>query len=153
LKSVIRMRTLRSGHHQLCLTYFIVSGEVEASKVSDLAADQGLGRDLSVLTAWAAGKFSGDDVGLFVKKCGIMDKVKHTELIIPGYAASIAGDVEEELPGLDHHRRATRSSSPAGFLKARNNSVPRSSGLIVGRTQRLRYLLKTDKGEKYDSFR
>ncbi len=80
------------------LTYFIVSGEIEASKVPCwlLIKDS---EGLSVLTAWAAGKFGGDDVGMFVKKCGIMDKVKHTELIIPGYAAAIAGDVEEELPG------------------------------------------------------
>ncbi|MBW1753528.1 MAG: acetyl-CoA decarbonylase/synthase complex subunit gamma [Deltaproteobacteria bacterium] len=80
------------------LTYFIVSGEIEGSKVPSwlLIKDA---EGLSVLTAWAAGKFSGDDVGLFIKKSGIMDKVKHTELIIPGYAAAIAGDVEEELPG------------------------------------------------------
>jgi acetyl-CoA decarbonylase/synthase complex subunit gamma len=80
------------------LTYFIVSGECEASKVPCwlLIKDS---EGLSVLTAWAAGKFGGDDVGLFVKKSGIMDKVKHTELIIPGYAAAIAGDIEEELPG------------------------------------------------------
>ena len=80
------------------LTYFIVSGEIEGSKVPCwlLIKDS---EGLSVLTAWAAGKFGGDDVGMFVKKCGIMDKVKHTELIIPGYAAAIAGDVEEELPG------------------------------------------------------
>jgi len=80
------------------LTYFIISGEIEASKVPCwlLIKDS---EGLSVLTAWAAGKFGGDDVGMFVKKSGIMDKVKHTELIIPGYAAAIAGDVEEELPG------------------------------------------------------
>ena len=80
------------------LTYFIVSGEIEASKVPTwlLIKDS---EGLSVLTAWAAGKFGGDDVGMFIKKSGIMDKVKHTELIIPGYAAAIAGDVEEELPG------------------------------------------------------
>ncbi|NQT70109.1 MAG: acetyl-CoA decarbonylase/synthase complex subunit gamma, partial [Desulfobacteraceae bacterium] len=80
------------------LTYFIVSGEIEGSKVPTwlLIKDA---EGLSVLTAWAAGKFSGDDVGMFVKKCGIMDKVKHNELVIPGYAAAIAGDVEEELPG------------------------------------------------------
>ena len=80
------------------LTYFIVSGEVEGSKVPTwlLIKDS---EGLSVLTAWAAGKFAGDDVGMFVKKCGIMDKVKNQELIIPGYAAAIAGDVEEELPG------------------------------------------------------
>ncbi len=80
------------------LTYFIVCGEIEGSKVPSwlLIKDA---EGLSVLTAWAAGKFSGDDVGMFVKKCGIEDKIKHKELIIPGYAAAIAGDVEEELPG------------------------------------------------------
>jgi acetyl-CoA decarbonylase/synthase complex subunit gamma len=79
------------------LTYFIVSGEIEGSKVPAwlLIKDS---EGLSVMTAWAAGKFAGDDVGIFVKKSGIMDKVKHKELIIPGYAAAIAGDVEEELP-------------------------------------------------------
>jgi acetyl-CoA decarbonylase/synthase complex subunit gamma len=51
------------------------------------------------MTAWAAGKFSGDDVGIFVKKSDISDKVKHQSIIIPGYAAAIAGDLEEELPG------------------------------------------------------
>jgi acetyl-CoA decarbonylase/synthase complex subunit gamma len=35
---------------------------------------------------------------MFVKKCGITDKVKNNELVIPGYAAAIAGDIEEELP-------------------------------------------------------
>lgn len=80
------------------LTYFIVSGECEASKVPCwlLIKDS---EGLSVMTAWAAGKFGGDDVGMFVKKSGITDKVKHTELIIPGYAAAIAGDIEEELVG------------------------------------------------------
>ena len=100
------------------LTYFIVSGEIEASKVPAwlLIKDS---EGLSVLTAWAAGKFSGDDVGLFVKKCGIMDKVKHTELIIPGYAAAIAGDVEEELSGWTITVGPREAAHIAGFLKAR----------------------------------
>ncbi|MDL2226242.1 acetyl-CoA decarbonylase/synthase complex subunit gamma [Deltaproteobacteria bacterium OttesenSCG-928-M10] len=80
------------------LTYFIVSGEVEGSRVPCwlLIKDA---EGLSVLTAWAAGKFSGDDVGMFVKKIGIEEKIKHKSVIIPGYAASILGDMEEELPG------------------------------------------------------
>lgn len=80
------------------LTYFIVSGEIEGSKVPAwlLIKDS---EGLSVMTAWAAGKFSGDDVGVFVKKSGITDKIKHQDIIIPGYAAAIAGDMEEELPG------------------------------------------------------
>ncbi len=79
------------------LTYFIVSGEIEGSKVPTwlLIKDT---EGLSVLTAWAAGKFGADLIALFVKKCGIEDKVKHRDLIIPGYLASIKGELEEELP-------------------------------------------------------
>ncbi len=100
------------------LTYFIVSGEIEASKVPAwlLVKDS---EGLSVLTAWAAGKFGGDDVGMFVKKSGIMDKVKHTDLIIPGYAAAIAGDVEEELPGWNIIVGPREAAHIAGFLKSR----------------------------------
>ena len=100
------------------LTYFIVSGEIEGSRVPSwlLIKDS---EGLSVMTAWAAGKFSGDDVGMFVKKSGIMDKVKHTELIIPGYAAAIAGDVEEELPGWTITVGPREAAHITGFLKSR----------------------------------
>jgi acetyl-CoA decarbonylase/synthase complex subunit gamma len=79
------------------LTYFIVSGEVEGSKVPSwlLIKDT---EGLSVLTAWAAGKFSADLIGMFVKKSNIEDRIKHRNLIIPGYLASIKGELEEELP-------------------------------------------------------
>jgi acetyl-CoA decarbonylase/synthase complex subunit gamma len=82
------------------LTYFIVSGEVEGSRIPSwlLIMDT---EGLSVMTAWAAGKFAGDVVGSFVKKCGIADKVAHKKIIIPGYAAAISGDMEEELPDWD----------------------------------------------------
>ncbi|MCA1765994.1 MAG: acetyl-CoA decarbonylase/synthase complex subunit gamma [Desulfobulbaceae bacterium] len=79
------------------LTYFIVSGEVESSKVPTwlLIKDT---EGLSVLTAWAAGKFGADMIAQFMKKSGIADKVKHRDLIIPGYLASMKGELEEELP-------------------------------------------------------
>ena len=79
------------------LTYFIVSGEIEGSKVPSwlLIKDT---EGLSVLTAWAAGKFGADLIAQFIKKSGIEEKVKHRELIIPGYLASIKGELEEELP-------------------------------------------------------
>jgi len=100
------------------LTYFIVSGEIEGSRVpSYLPIKDSEG--LSVMTAWAAGKFAGDDVGIFVKKSGIMDKVKHTELIIPGYAAAIAGDVEEELPGWTITVGPREAAHIPGFLKTK----------------------------------
>ncbi len=100
------------------LTYFIVSGEIEGSRVPTwlLIKDS---EGLSVMTAWAAGKFSGDDVGIFVKKSGIMDKVKNTELIIPGYAAAIAGDVEEELPGWKIIVGPREAAHIPAFLKAK----------------------------------
>jgi acetyl-CoA decarbonylase/synthase complex subunit gamma len=80
------------------LTYFIVSSEIEASRVPTwlLIMDT---EGLSVMTAWAAGKFVGDAVGIFVNKCGILDKVRHRKLIISGYAAAISGDLEEEVKG------------------------------------------------------
>jgi len=80
------------------LTYFIVSGEIETSKVPSylLIMDT---EGLSVLTAWAAGKFGADLMSVFVKKCGISDKIKHRKLIIPGYSASESGGLEEELKG------------------------------------------------------
>jgi len=82
------------------LTYFIVGGEIEGSRVPSwlLIMDT---EGLSVMTAWAAGKFSGDAVAIFVKKCGIADKIAHKKIIIPGYAAAISGEMEEDLPDWD----------------------------------------------------
>lgn len=80
------------------LTYFIVSGEIENSRTPSWLCVMDT-EGLSVMTAWAAGKFVGDLVGAFMKKCGIIEKVQHKKVIIPGYAAAILGDLEEELPG------------------------------------------------------
>ncbi len=80
------------------LTYFIVSGEIENSRLPSylLVKDT---EGLSVMTAWAAGKFGADAIAPFVKKCGITERVKHRKLIIPGYIAVESGSLEEELPG------------------------------------------------------
>jgi acetyl-CoA decarbonylase/synthase complex subunit gamma len=100
------------------LTYFIVSGEIEASRVPSYLLIKN-SEGLSVMTAWAAGKFAGDDVGVFVKKSGIGDKVKNQEVIIPGYAAAIAGDMEEELPGWKVTVGPREAAHLPAFLKAR----------------------------------
>jgi len=99
------------------LTYFIVTGEIEGSKVPTwlLIKDT---EGLSVMTAWAAGKFSGDDVGMYVKKSGITDKAKTRTLIIPGYAAAISGDLEEELPDWKILIGPREASHIPAFLKA-----------------------------------
>jgi acetyl-CoA decarbonylase/synthase complex subunit gamma len=78
------------------LTYFLVSSAVEATKVSAYVCVKDA-EGLGVLTAWAAGKFSGDSVGTFIKKCGIEDKVKHRKLVIPGKVSRIKGELEDAL--------------------------------------------------------
>ena len=78
------------------LTYFLVSSAVEATKVPAYICVKDA-EGLGVLTAWAAGKFSGDSVGTFIKKCGIEDKVKHRKLVIPGKVARIKGELEDAL--------------------------------------------------------
>ncbi|MCL5986106.1 MAG: acetyl-CoA decarbonylase/synthase complex subunit gamma [Actinobacteria bacterium] len=78
------------------LTYFIVSGEIEASKVPTWLIVMNV-EGQSVLTAWAAGKFIPDKIATFIKKSGISDQVVHRKIIIPGYVAQISGELEEEL--------------------------------------------------------
>jgi acetyl-CoA decarbonylase/synthase complex subunit gamma len=78
------------------LTYFIVSGEIENSRVPSYLAVLDT-EGLSVLTAWAAGKFVGDLIGEFINKTGIKDKLQKRNIVIPGYAAVILGDLEEEV--------------------------------------------------------
>jgi acetyl-CoA decarbonylase/synthase complex subunit gamma len=78
------------------LTYFIVSGEIENSRQP--AHLMVLDTDgLSVLTSWAAGKFSGEAVAALIKKLKISEKLSKKNLVLPGLVASISGDVEEEL--------------------------------------------------------
>ena len=98
------------------LTYFIVSAEIDASRVPTwlLIMDT---EGLSVMTAWAAGSFVGDAVGMFVNKCGILDKVNHKKLIIPGYAAAISGDLEEEVKGSEVLVGPREASQITKFLK------------------------------------
>jgi acetyl-CoA decarbonylase/synthase complex subunit gamma len=80
------------------LTYFIVSGELERSgvPVNLLISDAG---GYSVLTAWAAGKFSASSIAKFIKENSIEGKIKNRSLLIPGKVAVLKGELEENLPG------------------------------------------------------
>jgi acetyl-CoA decarbonylase/synthase complex subunit gamma len=80
------------------LTYFTVSGEIENSGTSGwLVVPECEG--MSVLTAWAAGKFSGTSIAKFIKEVELEKQVSTREVIIPGYVAQISGELEENLPG------------------------------------------------------
>ncbi|HVN24255.1 MAG TPA: acetyl-CoA decarbonylase/synthase complex subunit gamma [Syntrophorhabdales bacterium] len=98
------------------LTYFIVSGEIENSRVPTWLCIMDT-EGLSVMTAWAAGKFVGDAVGPFIKKSGIAEKVAHKKIVIPGYAAGIMGDLEEELPGWEIIVGPREAAHIPAFLK------------------------------------
>jgi acetyl-CoA decarbonylase/synthase, CODH/ACS complex subunit gamma len=78
------------------LTYFIISGEVETSKVPAWLLVMNV-EGQSVLTAWAAGKFVPELISQFIKKSGIQEKTSKKELIIPGYVAQLQGELEDEL--------------------------------------------------------
>lgn len=78
------------------LTYFIISGEVENSKVPSWLLVMDV-EGQSVLTAWAAGKFVPELIAQYIKKSGIAEKIKKKEIVIPGYVAQLQGELEEEL--------------------------------------------------------
>jgi acetyl-CoA decarbonylase/synthase complex subunit gamma len=99
------------------LTYFIVSGEIEASRVPAYLFVKDTD-GLSVLTAWAAGKFSGEDVAAAIKKTGIAEKLTRRRVVVPGLAAVISGDIEEELgAGWEVLIGPREASSIAPFLR------------------------------------
>lgn len=80
------------------LTYFAVASEIENSKIPAYLCVKDT-EGLCVLAAWSTGKFSGDTAGPFLKKTGVGEKVKSKRVIIPGFAARIKGELEEELQG------------------------------------------------------
>ena len=77
------------------LTYFTVEGEVENSKVPAYIAvvdTEGLG----VLNAYADDKFTAERIIKAIKEYGMMEKVRHNKLIIPGLVAALKMEIQEE---------------------------------------------------------
>ena len=98
------------------LTYFIVSGEIENAGTSGwLVVPECEG--LSVLTAWAAGKFGGAKIATFVKESGLPDRVRTRRIVIPGYVSQISGELEESLPGWQVLVGPPEAADIEGFVK------------------------------------
>jgi len=102
------------------LTYYTVEGEVEASRVPAYIVSVDC-EGMSVLTAWAADKFTPESINAALKKEKIEDKVKHKNIIIPGYVANLKAKLEEEFGWVVTVGPREASGIP-GFLK--NLTVP-----------------------------
>jgi acetyl-CoA decarbonylase/synthase complex subunit gamma len=100
------------------LTYFIVSGEVENSKVPCRLAVMDC-EGLSVLTAWAAGKFTATKIAQFITESGVEKDLATKELILPGYVAILSGSIEDKLPGWKVTVGPREANALPAFLKAR----------------------------------
>ncbi len=100
------------------LTYFIVASEIEAAKVPaylGIVESEGL----SVLTAWAAGKFVPERIAKFVKESGMAEKISNREVIIPGAVAQISGELAGELEDWDVTVGPYEAAEIPAFVKQR----------------------------------
>ena len=100
------------------LTYFIVSGEIENSKTPGYLAVMDC-EGLSVLTAWAAGKFTASKISQFIQESGVTNQIQHRELVIPGYVAILSGSIEDKLEGWKVTVGPREANGITAFLKAR----------------------------------
>ena len=79
------------------ITYFSVANEVESSGLPAwLVVTDAEG--MSVLTAWAAGKFDAERIAKAIKGFNVAEKVSRKRMVIPGHVAVLSGELEEELP-------------------------------------------------------
>ena len=99
------------------LTYFSVAGELDGSGMPAwlLICDA---EGMSVLTAWAAGKFDAETIAKAVKTFGAADKVSHTKITLPGHVAVLSGELEEELPGWEIQVGPREAVDLPAYLKA-----------------------------------
>jgi acetyl-CoA decarbonylase/synthase complex subunit gamma len=99
------------------ITYFSVANEVEGSgwKGWLLVTDA---EGMSVLTAWAAGKFDAERIAKDAKAFNVEDKLKHRKLILPGQVSVLSGELEEEMPGWEILVGPREAVDIGSFLKA-----------------------------------
>ena len=79
------------------ITYFSVANEVESMGIPTwlLVTDS---EGMSVLTAWAAGKFDAEIIAKDAKRFKADEKVTKKRIVLPGHTAVLSGELEEEMP-------------------------------------------------------
>jgi len=99
------------------LTYFSVAGELDGSGMPAwlLICDA---EGMSVLTAWAAGKFDAETIAKAVKTFDAGAKINHQKITLPGHVAVLSGELEEELPGWEIHVGPREAVDIPAYLKA-----------------------------------
>jgi acetyl-CoA decarbonylase/synthase complex subunit gamma len=99
------------------LTYFSVAGELDGGGMPAwlLICDA---EGMSVLTAWAAGKFDAETIAKAVKTFGAGDKISHKKITLPGHVAVLSGELEEELPGWEIQVGPREAVDIPAYLKA-----------------------------------
>ncbi|ADG82023.1 CO dehydrogenase/acetyl-CoA synthase subunit delta, TIM barrel [Thermincola ferriacetica] len=101
------------------LSYFCVAGDTEAARMPAYIIPVDTD-GISVLTAWAAGKFTPESIADTIKKLGIMEKVNHNKIIIPGGVAVLSGKTAE-LTGCEVIVGPRESAGLPSFFKQRWN--------------------------------
>jgi len=99
------------------ITYFSIANEIEGSGWPGwlLVADS---EGMSVLTAWAAGKFDAERIAKDAKTFNAQEKVSHKKIIIPGHVAVISGELEEEMEGWEIMVGPREAVDISSYLKA-----------------------------------
>lgn len=98
------------------ITYFSIANEVEGSGLPAwlLVTDA---EGMSVLTAWAAGKFDAERIAKDVKNFNVQDKITNKRLVLPGHVAVLSGELEEELPGWEIRVGPREAVDVPAFMK------------------------------------
>jgi acetyl-CoA decarbonylase/synthase complex subunit gamma len=96
--------------------YFSVANEVEGSGLPAwlLVTDA---EGMSVLTAWAAGKFDAERIAKAVKGSNIAEKVSRKRIVLPGHVAVLSGELESELPDWEIRVGPREAVDLPGFMK------------------------------------
>lgn len=98
------------------LTYYTVEGDVESSKVPTniLVVDT---EGTSVLTAWAAEKFTSEQIAAAMEKNEVEAVAPHKKMVIPGLIAVESGKLQEET-GWEIIVGPKESSALPSYLKS-----------------------------------